>query len=89
MECQCETKKYQAKADEWLSLGSNIGSKSLVDALLYIKAPWKFDSTLEWACEKCATSHSTTTLLPNKPLGRNDLCFCGSGLKYKKYHGAK
>ena len=89
MECQCETKKYQAKADEWLSLGSNIGSKSLVDALLYIKAPWKFDSTLEWACEKCATSHSTTTLLPNKPLGRNDLCFCGSGLKYKKCHGAK
>ena len=89
MECQCKTKKYQAKADEWLSLGSNVGTTSLVDALLYIKTPWKFDSTLEWACEKYASSHSTTTFLPDKALGRNDLCYCGSGLKYKKCHGAK
>ena len=89
MECQCKTKKYQAKADEWLSLGSNVGTTSLVDALLYIKTPWKFDSTLEWACEKYASSHSTTTFLPGKALGRNDLCYCGSGLKYKKCHGAK
>ena len=89
MECVCATKKYQARADKWLSLGSNVWSNSIVDALLYLDSPWKYDSALEWACKEYDSLDKTTTVLCGKKLGRNDLCYCGSGLKYKKCHGAK
>ena len=89
MECVCAIKKYQARADKWLSLGSNVWSNSIVDALLYLDSPWKYDSDLEWACAEYDSLDKTTTVLCNKKLGRNDLCYCGSGLKYKKCHGTK
>ena len=89
MECVCAIKKYQARADKWLSLGANVWSTSIVDALLYLDSPWKYDSDLEWACMEYDSLDKTTTVLCDKKLGRNDLCYCGSGLKYKKCHGAK
>ena len=89
IECVCTIKKYQARADKWLSLGANVWSNSIVDALLYLDSPWKYDSDLEWACMEYDSLDKTTTVLCDKKIGRNDLCYCGSGLKYKKCHGAK
>lgn len=89
MEVVCATKKYQAHADKWMSLGSNVGSESIVDALLYQDSPWQYDPVLEWACKEYDSTDKTTTVLSERKLGRNDLCYCGSGRKYKKCHGAK
>lgn len=63
-------------------------SNSIVDALLYLDSTWKYDSDLEWACTEYVSLEKYTTVLCNKKPGRNDLCYCGSGLKYKKCHGA-
>ncbi len=89
MEVICATKKYQAHADKWISLGSNVGSDSIIDALLYLDSPWHYDPVLEWACKEYDSTDKTTTVLSERKLGRNDLCYCGSGRKYKKCHGAK
>ena len=89
IECVCAIRKYQARADKWLSLGANVWSNTIVDALLYLDSPWKYDPDLEWACTEYDSLDKTTTVLCDKKIGRNDLCYCGSGLKYKKCHGAK
>ena len=89
MEVVCATKKYQAHADKWISLGSNVGGDSIIDALLYQDSPWQYDPVLEWACKEYDSTDKTTTVLSERKLGRNDLCYCGSGRKYKKCHGAK
>jgi len=35
-----------------------------------------------------APKRNKNELFPGKQMGRNDICFCGSGKKYKKCHGA-
>lgn len=46
----------------------------------------KTDSKSRAVCKVCATG-GVTTLKKNKQTGRNELCPCGSGSKFKKCCG--
>jgi preprotein translocase subunit SecA len=68
---------------EVLSLISNINTENITVSLA--SAPE------EKTEEKYITNHDESKSLPkdnSKEIGRNDLCTCGSGKKYKKCHGA-
>lgn len=78
--------KYKNEADEWLALGSIAGSSQLVDMICYSKEKWEYDCELEKAT-RILLKHGTMMKSDRKKIGRNDPCFCESGLKYKKCHG--
>lgn len=40
-------KKYQSKCDEWIGLGSDIGSSGLVDSAFYVLQTWAYDEPME------------------------------------------
>lgn len=83
-------KKYQLKCDAWLGLGSFANSPNLVDFITYLDEPWVFDVELETASADFISnlkSQKTIPLMNNKKIGRNELCPCKSGLKYKKCCG--
>ena len=77
------SKKYQTKAEVWLALGSIFGSPNLVDAIAFNKEPWKEDKELE-EISKVALKKGIQIGHGGKKIGRNDLCYCGSGKRFKK-----
>lgn len=82
-------RKYKAKADVWLALGSCAGSKDFIDAVAFNNQPWKEDLELEEIMNIALTGKGTPmSLKTGKKLGRNEPCYCGNGRKYKKCHGA-
>lgn len=78
--------KYKYEADEWLALGSIADSSQLVDMVCYSKEKWKYDSDLEKST-RLVLKHGTMMKSDRQKIGRNDPCYCDSGLKYKKCHG--
>lgn len=78
--------KYRRKANEWLALGARSDSPKLVDIYYYSKEPWHYDAELE-RLERFALKQGTMVKSDSQKIGRNDPCFCGSGLKYKRCHG--
>lgn len=91
LERHCELRKYDTKADTWFGLAIRPEDGGIRFGLL-LDTPWKQDVTMD----------NTTAQLPNlqparrikqiiktkkaTKVGRNDLCPCGSGRKYKKCH---
>lgn len=47
----------------------------------------QLQATFQQAKQNSQSSSSSTKINPNKKIGRNDPCPCGSGKKYKKCHG--
>ena len=45
-------KKYQVRANEWLSLGSISGSTKLIDVATFMKEPWEPDPKLDAASRR-------------------------------------
>jgi len=78
------SKKYQLKADQWLSLGGVFGSSNAVDEVMFTKQPWKQDDSLE---QLSKTSKVGPHMRAGMKIGRNDPCRCGSRLKFKKCCG--
>jgi len=80
-------KKHEMKADEWLGLGSVIGSEVLSDAVVYSALPWIKDSKVAELSKVVIKTPGVALNSQMEKLGRNDRCYCGSGKKYKKCHG--
>lgn len=71
----CTMRKYTYKADVWYGLALN------PDGSIYFgieeRYPWKFEAGMESMTPRQSN-------IGRKKIGRNDLCPCGSGKKYKK-----
>ena len=39
-------RKYEARADQWLGLGSAIGNIDIIDTVVYSRKPWEKDALL-------------------------------------------
>jgi len=89
--CYAHIKKYLSKADSWLGLGSYPFSPNLIDVFYYDSEPWEYNAQDEEICKDFNSHHKTRmfSINGNKKTGRNDLCPCGSGKKYKKCCGRK
>ena len=82
----CAVRKYQTKSDMWLGLGGIATSDRLFDRVIFNNTPWEVDTNMEKIAKAIYTNPKSTE--SKKKIGRNDPCFCGSGIKYKKCHGA-
>lgn len=84
-------RKYLTKSSSWLSLGSISASMRLFDAMVYLNEPWKCDPEFE---AKYSDELARMKKVPSTPMkgqvkiGRNDLCPCQSGKKFKKCCGS-
>ena len=76
---QASTLKYKHKANRWMGLGAVVATSEI--AVVFSREPWQVDAELE-----------ELALLLVRPDGqsgkpdRNQLCWCGSGQRYKKCH---
>ena len=87
MEVSGAAHKYQFHCNKWITLGRRINSPCIVDMLMVDENKWMYDESMEHAVSEY---HKTTTVFsatPGKKIGRNELCPCGSGKKYKNCHG--
>jgi hypothetical protein len=80
-----QLKKYQTRATEWLGLGSIATGERLADVVVYNRETWKPDPELEKRVEQLLGGGTAKRL--TKKIGRNEPCYCGSGLKFKRCHG--
>ena len=86
--CQCEIKKYEAKANKWIGLASFTNSTNFTDIILYDSSDWFYDEIIEKiAMDYTQKNNKRQIITVDKKVGRNDPCPCGSGLKYKRCHG--
>lgn len=85
LEHHCALRKYTQKAGKWFGIClSSSGSLRFVKCLDY---KWNQDFKLdgiEWKSGYLSHADSPRKTSTLKKTGRNDLCPCGSGLKYKK-----
>ncbi|WP_162796091.1 SEC-C metal-binding domain-containing protein [Pedobacter nanyangensis] len=87
-----ELRKYASGCNAWLGMGAFSGSNKLIDFLVYLDEPWTFDPKMETATEEIRALQRSNTIPLGKnmrKIGRNEPCFCNSGLKYKKCCGSK
>lgn len=84
----CMVKKYQMKANLWLGFGAMANSLKNFDLVMFGNGPWAHDPQLEQISKKYYTRSTPFNLKTREKIGRNDLCACGSGKKYKKCCGA-
>lgn len=85
-----QLRKYVSNCDTWLGLGSFSNSPGLIDFLIYLDEPWRFDQELEVTYTdqlKKMRSASHTFLNRKGKIGRNEPCPCQSGKKFKKCCG--
>jgi hypothetical protein len=76
----CERRKYLERANSWFGLVlAPDGSIRLVAELI---GPWKFDAAMEAVRGKAPAMRPTNAVVGK--VGRNSLCPCGSGRKYKR-----
>lgn len=79
--------KYKSKANQWIGLACCAYHPNNVDLIMYDTNMWKKDAEMEKNIidyDSCLEKRSVE--FPKK-IGRNELCPCGSGKKYKKCHG--
>jgi SEC-C motif len=88
LQIHAEIKKYRERKTSWFGLGIDPASKSILYGV-NLEYEWKMDERLE-ANSRMFPAHLPTEvggkLRPQK-IGRNDLCPCNSGKKWKKCHG--
>lgn len=82
-------RKYRSKCNAWLGMGTLLGSKHLIDYLVYNNEPWQNDSALETLASQLLDSNKERKIVSfnKRKIGRNDICPCGSGLKFKRCCG--
>jgi len=77
-------RKYKTKANEWLGLGNYATSSNIIDSVVFSNDPWKYDPRLEKLASEVVRPGQVVEI--GKKIGRNDPCYCGSGMKYKRCH---
>jgi hypothetical protein len=76
---------YRAKAGTTVSIGINQKSDKTFEVAQWLEGEWEYEEELERMLE--ADRQKPRNLIPSsntKRPGRNDLCLCGSDLKFKK-----
>lgn len=87
----CSLRKYKQKAKKWFGICLNPIGPSVTFGVSLI-FPWLQDPVLENEAKVLKDPMPIDQVIgvlnngrnPKKKIGRNDLCACGSGLKYKK-----
>jgi hypothetical protein len=83
-----KARKYKSKGDIWIGFGSLRNSPRIIDTIVFNDQKWQFDKELENAANTLFKEKGQGTMYNlDKKIGRNDRCYCGSGLKYKKCCG--
>lgn len=82
-------RKYKSKADLWIGIGCLRNSGRFVDSIVFCDTRWEYDEKMEARVKVLFEGENQGIPVymgkkANKKIGRNDLCTCGSGLKYKK-----
>jgi hypothetical protein len=86
----CEIRKYKSKGDIWVGLGSLVGSPNIIDYVVFNDDKWVYNKELEEKSNVLLLGKGKGQLINyGNKIGRNDMCFCGSGFKYKKCCGKK
>lgn len=82
-------RKYRSKCNAWLGIGSLFDSHHMIDYLVYNDESWKYDTDLETLASQLLDSNKDRKILSfdKRKIGRNDICPCGSGLKFKRCCG--
>lgn len=84
----CQVRKYKSKGDVWIGLGSLLNSPNMIDVVAYNDHIWEYDKELEEISNALLSGKGQGRKINvRKKIGRNDKCYCGSGLKYKKCCG--
>jgi hypothetical protein len=86
LEAHCRLKKHQQRAEVWYGVLIDAKTGALRSALR-LDDPWEPDEALDeastWLRTEPTPRHEISRLKLPKPRP-NELCFCGSGRKYKK-----
>ena len=83
-----KARKYKSKVDEWVGFGSLRNSPRIIDTFVFNNHKWEFDKDLEETINTLFKEKGHGAIFNlDKKVGRNDKCYCGSGLKYKKCCG--
>jgi len=86
LENHCKLKKYQLKANSWYGLCLSSNNSAPVGGI-YLESDWKPNEELEKVLKDYTPKKplQLIDIIGKKPrVGRNDLCPCGSGKKFKK-----
>jgi hypothetical protein len=84
----CRVRKYDSRSDAWYGLLLAPGSAAIRGALV-IEEDWvtepEMDNILkEWPRKSMTPLAALSSSGRKRKIGRNELCPCGSGKKYKK-----
>lgn len=89
LELHCTKRKYQQHASQWF--GVSVSPAGQVQFGITLDFPWVASQEMERLTADMKPASNVRDILPQyirevsrMKLGRNDLCNCGSGLKYKK-----
>lgn len=83
-----ELAKYRGRADRWFGLHLAPGSGAIQAASL-LAFPWEFDPGRAVGAAALGQGAAPLLAATGRKPGRNTLCPCGSGRKYKRCHGAR
>ncbi|MEW6087256.1 MAG: SEC-C metal-binding domain-containing protein [bacterium] len=81
----CKLRKYKSKGSVWIGFGSLEDSNNMIDVVVFNEQPWKYNKKLDEASKILLGKGQ---IVITDKIGRNEKCFCGSGLKYKKCCGS-
>lgn len=87
MEICSQVHKYKNKANQWIGLACYAYHPNNVDLIMYNTDQWKKDYEMEKTIVEYDSCFNKRSVEFPKKIGRNELCPCGSGKKYKKCHG--
>jgi len=83
-----EMKKYQWRKDRWVQLAFVEGSDGAERMRVFVDtSPWKQNDVMEKRVAAFQQDKLRTAISSGVKIGRNDLCPCNSGRKYKKCCG--
>ncbi|MDP2779361.1 SEC-C metal-binding domain-containing protein [Devosia sp.] len=88
LSAHCRIRKYDSKSDVWHGLLLAPGTGNIRGALS-VEETWKADASMEnaltaWPKKPMVAVDTLSRGALRRKVGRNELCPCGSGMKYKR-----
>tara|TARA_R110000737_G_scaffold353180_1_gene402940 strand:- start:1814 stop:3937 length:2124 start_codon:yes stop_codon:yes gene_type:complete len=83
LEMHCVARKYKSKMNKMFGIFIHPIS-NIIGIILYLNDEWTFSPVLEDLSKDLKEINEDSRTVEKKVLGRNSLCPCGSGKKYKK-----
>lgn len=79
----CKLRKYDTKSIQWLGMLNVVDDNSnIINDYCYLEGQYEYDTDMEKLMAQARADGIKVI-----KAGRNDLCPCGSGKKYKRCHG--